>query len=81
MANDGAGGEYVVGKVRSGFSHSPCATTSAKASFFAAESDESLMFAIYTLEAQESVRQHAAFEEGLEFLGNVLWKMFAFSRA
>ena len=71
LANDGAGGEYVVAEVRSSFGHSPCSATSAKPSFFAAKSDESLMFAIYATEAQESVCEHAALEEGLELFGDM----------
>jgi hypothetical protein len=67
LANDGADGEYVVSEVCSGFGHSPCPATSAKSSFFATEGDEALVLAIYAAEAQESVRQHAALEEGLEF--------------
>ncbi len=35
------------------------------------------MLAVNAAEAQESVCEHAAFEEGLEFLRHMLWKMFA----
>ncbi len=71
LPNDGAGGEDVVGEVCSGFRHTTGSATSAKASFFATEGDEALVLAIDTPEAQESVCQHAALEEGLEFLGDV----------
>ena len=77
LANDGGGREDVVGEVRSSFGHSSCATTSAKTSLFAAESDEALVFAIYTTEAQESVCEYSALEEGLEFLGDMLWKVLS----
>lgn len=68
LANDGAGGEDVVGEVCSSFGHASCPATSAESSFFAAEGDEAFMLAIYATEAQESVREYAALEKGLEFL-------------
>jgi hypothetical protein len=77
LANDGACWKYVVSEVRSSFGHSPCSATSAKSSFFAAEGDEALVFAIYATEAQESVSQHSALEEGLEFFRHMQWKVFA----
>jgi hypothetical protein len=67
--------------VRSSFGHTSCATTSAKATFFATKGDETFVFTVGALEAQESVCEYAALEKGLEFFGHVLWKMFAFSRA
>ena len=71
LANDGAGGKDVVGEVRSSFRHPPCPATSAKAALFATEGDKPFMFAVNAAEAQESVREHAAFEEGLELFGDM----------
>ncbi len=68
LANDGGGGEDVVGQVRSGFGHTAGSATSAKAALFAAEGDEPLVLAIDTPEAQESVSEYAALEKSLEFL-------------
>lgn len=49
--------------------------------FFATEGDEPLVFAVNATEAQESVRQHTALEKGLEFFGDMEWKVLAFLAA
>jgi hypothetical protein len=51
LTDDGAGGEDVVGEVRSGFGHATGSATSAEAALFATEGDESLVLAIYATEA------------------------------
>ena len=77
LPNDGAGGKYVVGEVRSSFGHPPCSATSAESALFATKCDEAFVFAIYAVKSQESVCQHSAFEKGLEFFRHMKWKMLA----
>jgi hypothetical protein len=67
LADDGAGGEYVVSEVRSSFGHPSCATTSTETSFLAAKSDKAFMLAVNAAKTQESVSEYAALEKGLEF--------------
>ena len=58
----------VIDEVSGGLGHAPRPTTRAKSPFFTGKGHELLMAAVLAAQAQKTVRQQAAFEEGLELV-------------
>ncbi len=72
-------GEYFVYQQGRALGHTPGTATGAKATSFAAESNQTFVVAIFAANPQETVFKAATMEEVVEFFLDVAWKILASS--